>query len=263
MADPGLLVQVLMNLAVNARDAMPRGGRMFIEARDVELDGAYARQRPGVSPGRYVMLALSDTSYGMTASIRARAFEPFFTTKGVGKGTGMGLAVVHGIVAQSGGHIDLESESGVGTTFRVYLPALDHAPSPTGEGRAAGGLDGTETVLLVEDEDIVRRVVHRGLRSHGYAVLQASGALDALRLLDAHGGEVDLLVTDVVMPGTDGRELAEAVRSRFPRVRVLYTSGYTDDAVTRHGVEHAEVAFLQKPYTPIALLRKVREVLDK
>jgi len=257
--DPGHLVQVLMNLAVNARDAMPRGGRLTIATREVDLDGT---ARAGLAPGRYVRLEMTDTGCGMTAEVRSRVFEPFFTTKETGRGTGMGLAVAHGIVEQCRGHIAVDSEPGVGTTFEIFLPAIDAAATTTGDAAAVPDARGDETILLVEDEEGLRKIEARALEAHGYTVLQASGGALGLELLRANAGRIHLLVTDVVMPGMDGRELAHAAGAVAPEVKVLYTSGYTDDAVIRHGVRQAEVDFLQKPFTSAALLRKVREVLD-
>jgi PAS domain S-box-containing protein len=256
-ADPGQLGQVLLNLAVNARDAMPHGGRLSIETRNVEV----ADPPPGGRPGRYVRVAVADTGVGMTDEVKARLFEPFFTTKGPGKGTGLGLATTYGIVQQSGGHIEVQSAPGAGTTFRVFLPAVDGPLSGAGaaHGPAPGG---SERVLLVEDQEDVRRFALLALKAAGYEVLAAADGPAALALLDAHPA-LDILVTDVVMPRMSGRELAEAVRARHPKVKVLFVSGYTDDAVVRHGVSESDAAFLQKPYSAHALGRKVRETLDR
>ncbi|MBN9516952.1 response regulator, partial [bacterium] len=260
-ADPGLIEQVIMNLAVNARDAMPTGGRLTIETANLVLragDGHY----PGLGAGRYVRLCVSDTGHGMTEEVKARIFEPFFTTKGPGEGTGLGLATVYGIVMSVGGYVGAYSEVGVGTTFKVLLPAAPPATPPGPPEAPALAPRGTETVLLVEDEDAVRRLAQIALAVQGYTVLEAPTAADAARLAEAHPGPVHLLLTDVVMPEMGGRAVADAVRARRPGVKVLYMSGYTDDAVVRHGVLAATDAFLQKPFTPLSLARKVRDVLD-
>jgi PAS domain S-box-containing protein len=260
--DAGQWSQVLINLALNARDAMPQGGHLTVETRSVDLDAAYQRAHPAVTAGRFAMLRVSDTGEGMSAHVRSRIFEPFFTTREQGQGTGLGLAVVYGIVQQSGGHIDVESEPGAGTTFRIYLPALHEAVSPAPVGAPGAGPRGHETILLVEDEVAVRKVATRALRATGYTVLEAGDGEEALRTLERHAGAVNLLMTDVVMPRMDGKQLTEAVRARYPQIRVLYTSGYTNDAVVRRGVLQAEVAFLQKPYAPGVLRKRIREVLD-
>jgi CheY-like chemotaxis protein len=259
-ADPGQVEQVLMNLAVNARDAMPAGGRLMIETGNLELrEGA---RYPGLAPGRYVRLAVSDTGHGMTEEVKARVFDPFFTTKEPGKGTGLGLATVYGIVETYGGHVAVDSEVGAGTTFTILLPAEEAAADrPAGEVQQVAPR-GTETVLLVEDDGAVRRLAQIALEALGYTVLEAASSADAVLAAEVHPGPVHLLLTDVVMPGQGGREVARAVRARHPEVKVLYVSGYTDDAVVRHGVLEATDAFLQKPFTPRRLARKVRAVLD-
>jgi PAS domain S-box-containing protein len=262
-ADPSQLEQVILNLAVNARDAMPQGGRLTIETGNVELDEAYARCHLGASAGRFVMLAITDTGHGMDAAVKARIFEPFFTTKEPGKGTGLGLATVFGIVKQSGGSIEVYSEPAQGTTFKVYLPQVEEAVDRTAAVAAPTLARGSETILLVEDDDEVRALARETLEGHGYAVIPAAAPAEALRLAGRHSGPIHLLVTDVVMPQLSGRGLAEQLTPGHRDLRVLYMSGYTSDAVVRHGVLAEGTAFLQKPFTPYILLLKVQEVLDR
>jgi two-component system cell cycle sensor histidine kinase/response regulator CckA len=261
--DPGQIEQVLLNLAVNAQDAMPDGGTLLIETHEVMLDAASAAAHPATMPGPHVMLAVSDTGIGMDEATRQRIFEPFFTTKDQGKGTGLGLSTVYGIVEQSNGTIWVYSEPGKGTTFKIYLPCLDQAPQQAAaRGETRTGTHGHETILLVEDEQAVRSLTKRILESAGYTVLQASCGSEALALLDQHRGPIDLLLTDVVMPGMNGRELATRIAGVRLRMKVLYTSGYTDDAILRHGVLDDTSRFISKPYTPVELTRRVRDVLD-
>jgi len=261
-ADPNQLEQVIVNLAVNARDAMAQGGTLTIETANVDLDATYAQTHLGSVPGPYTMLAVTDTGVGMDAGVRAHLFEPFFTTKEVGRGTGLGLATVYGIVKQSDGYISVYSEVGRGSSFKIYLPRIatpSDAPVGPQRGRPARG---NETVLVVEDEPAVLTLSRRALETQGYVVLAASDATAALRIVERHGGTIHLLVTDVVMPGLSGRELADKLAAQRPGIRVLYMSGYPGDAVVEHGSLPAGSAFLQKPFSPDSLARKVRDVLD-
>jgi PAS domain S-box-containing protein len=264
MADPGQIEQVVMNLAVNARDAMPDGGKLTIETAYVELDGAYSSQHVGMKPGPYVMLSVSDTGCGMDERTRARLFEPFFTTKQTGKGTGLGLATVYGIVKQSGGDIWVYSEPGHGTTFKVYLP---HELSAKETGERASQLTtdavGTETILVVEDEDAVRNLAKRILERAGYTVLTAANGGEALVICGRQQESVGLVLTDVVMPGMNGKELADRLARLYPNLRVLYMSGYTDDAIVHRGVLAPGTHFIGKPFNAADLTRMVREVLDE
>ena len=261
--DPGQLDQVIMNLVLNARDAMPNGGNLTVEAKTVELDEEYARLHPDVTLGKYALMSVSDSGSGMTPEVKARLFEPYFTTKGVGKGTGLGLAMVMGIVKQSGGHVAVYSELDHGTTVKLHFPAVEEQADTTKGHSDVAAVRGAETVLLVEDEDAIRGLAFMVLQSHGYKVLSARDSQEALRLVAKHQGPIQLLLTDVVMPGMGGRELADALQPRYPQMKVLYSSGYNNDDVVRHGIVEAEVAFLRKPYSPKELASTVRHVLDQ
>jgi len=262
-ADPGQLEQVIVNLAVNARDAMPQGGKLTLETRNIDLDSSYTLEHSLVKPGPYVQLTVSDSGIGMDEETQAHAFEPFFTTKPRGQGTGLGLAMVYGTVKQSGGFIWVYSEPGRGATFKIYLPRVDapveSAAPPAPVERPPRG---SETVLLAEDEPAVRAIARQALERQGYTVLAAPSGADALALAAQHGATIHLLLTDVVMPGMSGRDLADRLTAKRHGIRVLYISGYTDNAIVRHGMLEPGLAYLQKPFRPDALVRKVREVLD-
>jgi PAS domain S-box-containing protein len=262
-ADPGQIEQVVMNLVVNARDAMPQGGRITVETANVDLDENYAATHAAVTPGPYVMLAVSDTGEGMTPETQAQIFDPFFTTKEMGRGTGLGLSTVYGIVKQSGGHIWVYSEVDHGTTFKIYLPETSEVAQPVAaEPPVITSTRGSETVLLVEDDSQVRELTRTVLVGCGYSVLAPTDAGAALAMAEKHVTAIRLLLTDVVMPGMNGRELARHLVERNPRIKVLYMSGYTEYTIGRHGVLEPGTYFLQKPFTPAALGSKVREILD-
>jgi len=262
--DPGQIEQVILNLAVNARDAMPEGGKIMIETSNVMLDQDYARQHQGaLTSGPYVMIAISDTGHGMSEEVRSHLFEPFFTTKVVGKGTGLGLSTVYGIVKQSGGYIWCYTEEGKGTTFKAYFPKVDACALDPEAGALAPAAvaRGTETILLVEDEDGVRRLVEHTLKKNGYKVLSAAGPREALLMADTFKEPVHLMLTDVVMPHMSGRELADRLSKDRPAMKVLYMSGYTDHAILDQGILEPGIAFLQKPFTPDGLVRRVWGIL--
>jgi two-component system cell cycle sensor histidine kinase/response regulator CckA len=263
-ADPAQLEQVLINLVVNARDAMPDGGRLHITTANTVLSADHSGRQLSAAPGDYVMLAVSDTGVGMSREVQQRVFEPFFTTKGQGKGTGLGLSTVYGIVKQSGGDVWIYSEPGTGTTFKVYFPrALEgEAFVPATEDNRSSPR-GTETILVVEDDPALRALSERVLESNGYTVLLARNGIEALAIASGHSGHIDMVATDVVMPKMNGRPLVEKLLESRAEMRVLFMSGYTDDEVMRRGVIDGRTAFLQKPFTPVELARKVREVLDQ
>ncbi len=261
-ADASQMEQIIMNLAVNARDAMPNGGKFVIETRDVDLDQTYTASHPLMKPGPYVQMTVSDNGTGMDAETQSHIFEPFFTTKEKGKGTGLGLATVYGIVKQSGGFIWVYSELGKGTSFKIYLPRVDqveespNVPNSTGEVPT-----GTETILLAEDEQDVREIAREFLESGGYKVIEAKDASEAINLAAKHGGAIDLLVTDMVMPGMTGQELAVHLQREYPGLHIVFMSGYSEHAATEMAHADPSVRLLSKPFSRGALLRAVREIL--
>ena len=265
IADPGQIEQVIMNLVVNARDAMPTGGRLSIETDNVHLDHNVGQSDPEALTGPCVILRVTDTGHGMDEATKAQIFEPFFTTKELGKGTGLGLATVYGIVKQSGGHIVVSSQPNYGTTFEIYLPAnnLPTNKLPTSQSHPVRIQGGHETILVVDDEESVCQLVQQTLEGEGYTILKAHSGSAALTLARQYQGKIDLILTDVVMPHMSGREMAEQLKTLQPQMKVIFMSGYTSDIMVRHGVETAEIEFLPKPFSPSKLAAKVREVLDK
>jgi len=261
-ADPGQIEQVVMNLVVNARDAMPNGGRITIETANVELDEDYVHSHAGARAGPHVMLAVSDTGEGITSEVLPHIFEPFFTTKEVGKGTGLGLSTVYGIVRQSGGNVWVYSQPGRGTTFKVYLPRVDEPSAVSTEKSQRAASSGAETVLLVEDEPALRDLIKIALTGSGFTVLDVGNPVDAITLCKNHSAPLHLLLTDVIMPGMDGPSLAKLVLEQRPDIKVLYMSGYATNFIMHDGVVDPGTNFLEKPFHPRALLNKVREVLD-
>jgi PAS domain S-box-containing protein len=262
-ADPGQIEQVVMNLVVNARDAMTKGGRLTVETANVEFDSAYTQRHVAISPGRYVMLAVTDTGTGMDAETQARIFEPFFTTKGHGEGTGLGLATVYGIVQQSAGKILVYSELGHGTIFKIYLPIIRETPEVRETPAPAPPSQGTETILVVEDENVIRTLVCSVLKKAGYSVLEAKNGTEAVLVAERYSGGIDLMISDVVMPSMGGAELAEKLTAARPEIKVLFMSGYTNNAILDRGLLTPNTAFLEKPFVPVTLARKVLEVFGR
>jgi nitrogen-specific signal transduction histidine kinase/CheY-like chemotaxis protein len=264
-ADPGQIEQVIMNLVVNSRDAMPTGGKLIIETANADLDETYCRAHPAVQPGSYAMVAVSDTGAGMDAKTQARIFEPFFTTKEQGKGTGLGLATVYGVVKQSGGYVWVYSELGKGTTFKIYFPRIDE-PVQAVEAMDQGKpelLRRSETILLVEDAEPLRELTRELLENNGYTVFVAENGAEAIELAEHEDRPIHLLLTDVVMPGMSGREVASYLTAKRPDMRVIFMSGYTNDVIAHHGVLDSGISFIEKPFSQETLMRKLREVLDR
>jgi two-component system, cell cycle sensor histidine kinase and response regulator CckA len=262
--DPGQFEQILVNLAVNARDAMPDGGKLTIETANVDFDDDYRAAHPYVKPGRKVMLAMSDTGCGMSEEVKDHLFEPFYTTKQKGRGTGLGLATIYGVVKQSGGNIEVYSEPGKGTAFKIYLPAIEEIPQQLEIEKPASSsmLKEEVTILLVEDERIVREIAVKMLERLNYDVLHASNGNEALEIAQNYSGVIDLLITDVVMPGMNGRELSERLQQMRPDIKVLFTSGYTENSIAHHGIIEKDLSFIGKPYSSRQLAKKIRQLLD-
>ncbi len=261
-ADPGQMEQIVMNLIVNARDAMPQGGCLTLETSNCDLDEAFVRRHAGARAGRYMMLQVSDTGTGMDTEVLSHIFEPFFTTKEKGKGTGLGLATVYGIVKQNEGYITVESERDKGTSFRIYLPRVAEAAEAVRVRENAVAPRGTETILVVEDEEAVRHVVREALRGFGYNVIDTGDPEECVRIAASHAGAIHLLVTDVIMPKMSGRDVADKIMAQRQDVKVLFMSGYTDNAIVQRGIVDSGLSFIQKPFALISLARKVRDVLD-
>ena len=265
MADRGQIEQVIMNLVVNARDAMPRGGKIVIETSNVQLDESCEQKHKAedkIVPGPYVMLSISDTGVGMTEEVRERAFDPFFTTKDKDKGTGLGLSMVYGIVKQSGGQIFLHSEPGMGSTFKIYLPRTDAGPEIGAEDSKSIPLTGDEIILLVEDDHSMRKAAGRILVRHGYRIIEASNPKEALEKFEKDGEVIQLLLTDIIMPGGNGRELAEKLRVKKPNLKVLFMSGYTDQIISENGLLEGGFNLIMKPFHAEHFLRQIRQILD-
>lgn len=263
--DPGQLEQVVMNLAVNARDAMPQGGRLTLETADVEIDDAFVSRHPGSAAGPHVLLAVADTGSGMSPEVLARMFEPFFTTKPQGQGTGLGLSTVYGIVKQHGGYIAVESQPNRGTTFKICFPRVDAAAEETVEDKGSPRTTTARengTILVVDDDRDVRELIREVLAPRGYTILEADSGSEALHVAEGHQGVIDLLLTDVVMPSTSGRELAERLAALRPETKVLYISGYTDDRLVHYGVLAERLQLLPKPFNPSQLILKIQAVLE-
>jgi CheY-like chemotaxis protein len=260
-ADPSKIEQVIMNLAVNSRDAMPHGGTLTIETGNVELDEHYSATHTRVKPGRYVVIAVKDTGCGMTMETRARLFEPFFTTKGQGRGTGLGLSIVFTIVRQTGGNLEVTSQPGAGTSVRIYLPRVEQAVVPETESPAAAPERGSETILVVEDDEMVRKLVRETLEHEGYKILEAANPEQAAEISYVFEGRIHLMIADVVMPQESGRSLASRLLKQRPEMKVMFMSGYTDTSIVGTGEDSGDPEFLQKPFTPAALARKVRAIL--